>query len=818
MKKTIKGFTGLISVIVLTLMFGTNEVMAAGSVSISASAESVEVGGEVSVTIKAENPDGAAEKPEISVKYDASVLTFDSCDKETGGGGGGLITLADTEATLKFKGTASGTTEVSVSAVLDGDGADVPTDKVTIAVGDGVNAEGGAAEGVAPTSNIAEGLIAINGTEKMISTTFPNEILPVGFHKADFTYQEQMLESAQFDMGDMTLLYVTDAGGANGEFCIYDQATDTFTDFVSINGIESRFIVIMIPDESVVVPDGFIKATLQWNGKTLTAYAINGSSTGADAEGEGSSEVTANGVSTSDFFLLYAMSSDGNKGWYMYDMKEGTYQRYLEFESAEDAEPSVLDVFDSDKDSYKKQSHTRLIIICVLAVILVVLAILLINFFIKLREYQSYEYIDEDEEDDDEEENDHFSQRTKGKGNINRQPSEYEHLSADEMRARRYEAGEDLEETGDISPVSKVGYETQDMVFEDLSLPDPKSVDDDDEEDEEEDSRRGRRGKNKKEKKKGRFAKWYEDDDFGDDDEDEEDDEDDDDEDDEDEYEERRSLFGRKKKKMPEPVEAKQLDWSEMQNVMEGADEDERRPMTGTRRPVSTPKMIVTEPPTPAPVRPVYAPGEGRAKAEEVRIAEPEPEEQMIPPKPVTPKYEQPIAKKIPEPLKQQTYEQPMQQHYEQPVQHQVPQQHYEQPRQPQQHYEQPRQPQQQYYEQPMQAQQQYYGQQMSQQYYEQPSQPQQPYYGQQMQQQYYEQPVQAQQQYYEPQMPQQQQYYDPSILQPSQAQYREQPVQRGVSSPAQPQGQKPMQGTMPRTEPKLDLDDDFEFEFIDVN
>lgn len=824
MKKSRRGLVEVLIAATFMCVIMTQDVMAAGKVSISASAETVEVGGEVSVTIKAENPAGSAEKPEISVEYDAAVLTYESCDKEIGGGGGGLLTLTDTEATIKFKGAASGTTEVTVSAVLDGDGADVPTGSVTIAVGDGVGAEGSDGEASdAVNSNIAEGLIAINGTEKMLSTTFPNEIIPTGFHKADFTYQEQLLESAQFDMGDLTLLYVTDAGGANGEFCMYDQAADTFTDFVSIKGIENKYIIIMIPDESVITPDGFTKATLQWNGKTLQAYAITASSTDTGAtsgeatdeataaEGtdeataaEGTDEVTANGVSTSDFFLLYALSSEGNKGWYLYDMKEGTYQRYLELDVAGAEEPSVLDVFDSDTNSYKAQSHTRFIVICVMAVVMLVLIILLLNLFLKLREYQSYEYIDEDEDDDD--------HSIRNRGNLR----ESEHLSRDEIRARRYESGEDLDETGEINlgstrnpvaapymqaaPVSPVGYETQDMIFEDVSLPQSFPDEEEDEEEDEEDLR-GRKKKNKKEKKKSRFAKWYEDDDFGDEDDDEEDEDDDEDE------QEHRSIFGRKKKKIPEPVEATQLDWSEMQNVMQDADEDERRPKTGTRRPVSTPRMTVTEPPVQSrPVRPqmnLQTPVEP-----EVSIQKP----YETPVQPTARQQEQQMYEAPEQPAKQaqKSYEAPVQ-----PTARQQEQQMYEAPEQSVAR-QQMRQPAPKAYEAPVQ-QSQMYEHPMQQQYYGQEVQQpvQQQYYGQKAhqpaQQQYYGQEAQqpVQQQYYgqEAQQPMQQQYYGQEAQQPIQQQYYGQEMQQPVQQPARQSEQ-----------PRFDLDDDFEFEFINVD
>lgn len=765
MKGIMKRMAGTFAIITLFGLLFAENAYAAGSVSITASTQGIGISEEVTVNIKAENPEGSAEKPQISVEYDAAVLNFVSCDKSYGGGGGGLITLTDTEAQIVFSGVAAGETKVSVSAVLDGDGADVPTGEVAISVGtaDEIAAAGGATgsvSGDAAGTGIAEGLIAVGDSTKMLSTTFPNEIMPSGFQKTAFTYHEQMVEAAQFGMGNLTLLYLTDESGANGGFSIYDQATDTFNDFVYIQGIEGRYIVIMKADETVTIPEGFTKATLQWDNKTLEAYMIQGSNAAAGSEAS-QGETTADGISTSDFFLLYGLSSEGKTGWYMYDRLEGTYQRYLNLGVKSNEGGSLIDVLVSPKSTGEGGTDAKFIIICVMSVVMLILLVVLVIFFLAIRDYQSYEYIDEDEDEDEEDEG-KSNNNIRNSGNRNNYSGigyggnrgmiepDKPIMTADEMRAKRYEAGEELGDTGEMymedlseptpktipnaaptpkpasipTTSSSIGYETADMSFEEIEPLPPLPA----EEEPMPEPKRGRKAK--KEKRKSRLAQWYEDDDFADDDMDDEDDVGDDDMDD-DSYDveeepstKKKGLFGRKK---VEPLaEAEQVDWSQMQSELHVKDPDDRRPTTAKNRiPVSTPQMTVTEPPKP-------------------------PQPRMI---------ARPQA-----PISQPQMQQPQMQQSTQQPQVQQPQMHQPQPQ-----------------VEPM------TGQPITQQAvpYMQDSQFRQ------------QQPRQSGQAYYEPQasQPSGQAYYEPQTPQPS--------------------GQAYYEPQAPQPQPKYDIDDDFEFEFI---
>ena len=393
--------TGAAAFAMALCILSGSRVYAAGSVEISADKETAVVGDTITVSVKAENPADAVDAPQISVEYDANRLSFLECDKDYGGGGGGLITLTDTKADISFSVLSGGTAEVKVSAVLDGDGADVPTDSVQIAV-DGEDTAAAAVGAGQTETGVEEGTIMSADGTKVVSTVFADEFMPELFHKTTVTYEEQMVEAAQFDMGDIVLLYVTDTSGNNGTFNVYDQTTGELSDFRSIRGIENRFIIVLPADETVTVPTGFTKATLQWNDQTLEAYMIG------DAASDGEEEDTpilSEDVSSEDFFLLYAISSEGNKGWYLYDQTEGTYQRYLQvIRTTTDEDGNVIetDADASDWGEYKEQSNRRLLIICIMAAVLLILLIVMLNMFLKLRDYQSYDYIDEDDEEDDE--------------------------------------------------------------------------------------------------------------------------------------------------------------------------------------------------------------------------------------------------------------------------------------------------------------------------------------------------------------------------------------------------------------------------------
>lgn len=496
---------------------------AAGSVSISPEQESIGIGEDVTVQIKASKPLDPTEPTQISVEYDTNFLTFQSCSTSYGGGGGGLITLSDTSASIQFKAVSVGNTRVDVSAVIDGDGASIPTDssKITIAgssdksqssdaslatfsvspgilspafspditsytlsvpndtetvmvsctprdteaqitgvtgfsklnVGENdaqikVMAKNGEMKqyhiviirgeaGGEETVRIEEGRIPLADSTLSIVREFGDDVIPQGFVKTQYDYNGESIQAAKLAMGDLILFYFTDGSGQGIDFYIYHPETNTFSDFVKIDGIEGRFIVPLPADESIQVPEGFTRANIQWGGKTvevwipivdtakretnkknglkniyagiegvMRVYAEEGQ-TDVPEEGEAADGTTPEegtpqegaqgeteppqgepagetpegeqGSGATEFFMLYAMSSEGNKGLYLYDSTEGTYQRYF---GAGGGDGTSL-----GKD-FKSIASIRLIIIGVMGVVILALVVVLLGVIMKGREGQ----------------------------------------------------------------------------------------------------------------------------------------------------------------------------------------------------------------------------------------------------------------------------------------------------------------------------------------------------------------------------------------------------------------------------------------------
>ena len=385
----------------IVLLFSVN--VFAGTVTATGDKETAAVGDTYTVNIVIDGAEGAAVAPDVSVHYDVNRLEFVSCTGEYGGGGGGLVTINSSNADLTFNILSGGQADVDVFATFDGDSEpQIVTATVMVDGEDTAKINENAREDTG--TGIEAGTVA-TADGKYVSSVFADEFMPVGFSKTTVTYEEQMVEAAQFDMGGIVLLYVTDADGNNGNFDMYDQTTGELSDFLQISGIENRFIIALKAGPDVSVPDGFTKATLNWNSQTLEAYAYTGEAGEAASGGpDGAVSSGTSPVDINDFFLIYAISSEGNKGWYMYDQNEGTYQRYVQNLHAGgkgnisgSGENLISKITSPGADSEEGGVNVMLIIVIACAVLLVALIITVIIMAVKLHEFNSYEYIDEDD-------------------------------------------------------------------------------------------------------------------------------------------------------------------------------------------------------------------------------------------------------------------------------------------------------------------------------------------------------------------------------------------------------------------------------------
>ena len=466
--KILGSFTALVTALVLT----ASPVFAEG-LAVSADKESCEIGDKVTVSIDAEKAGDGTAPADIQVEFDARRLNFENCSVEYGGGGGGLVTFKDKKATVEFTTLSGGPADVRVTAVAD-DAAEPETASVSISV-NGEDTAALASSDLTSGTGVSEGSVDI-GDGRMLQAVFADEFMPSLFHKETTQYNGQTVECARFDMGDMNLVYTTDSSGADGRFMILDSAGN-LSDFRMIQGIENRFIIVLSDCEGAI-PDGYTKAVLDWNGQTLTAFmeesVANGTATAVE------------GINPADFFLVYAMSSEGNKGWYRYDQNEGTYQRFINASASGEA-GSDKDDSQSDSDSegildeYIPASVQSILIIALIPLALILL-IAVIILAVKLRDYSDeldaiYEgyYGDDDEEDEDEDEEEEVQAPVKRPGAV---------TAASLVGRSMSEEDEDDEEDEEDEEDEDEDEEDED---EDVSEDDEEDEEEDDEDDEDED-------------------------------------------------------------------------------------------------------------------------------------------------------------------------------------------------------------------------------------------------------------------------------------------------------------------------------------------
>lgn len=150
--------------------------------------------------------------------------------------------------------------------------------------------------------------------------------IPEGFTAGEETYEDDVTVTVYKSPNQLfQIVYLLDAE-EQGSWFIWDKEAKVFTPYMEFQAAANRYIIVT-PDETVAIPVGFEAVELEIQGQKITAYAKDGDT---------------------EFVLVYAMNISGEAGFYWYDTKECTYQRYVErvetMESSETTEESTTEV------------------------------------------------------------------------------------------------------------------------------------------------------------------------------------------------------------------------------------------------------------------------------------------------------------------------------------------------------------------------------------------------------------------------------------------------------------------------------------------
>ena len=231
----------------------------------------------------------------------------------------------------------------------------------------------------------------INGQKLYPATSIPEDVVPQDFEQGTMKLWEKDYPYLYNDKigSQICLLYLVDENKENGAlYMVMDSAPYEAYPYVSFSS-EFGYIVVVPDADETTLPAGYKAGTLDIEGKgSIGAYYY-----GKDK----------------DVCLVYAVNNEGNYGWYLYDVNERTYMRYLGNSEADREEIQVPDTEAQSGDVQKLESQNRMIFWAFLIVVLfllIVIVILVLSRRNRLEHPEEEDFEDFDDFDDfDDEEN-----------------------------------------------------------------------------------------------------------------------------------------------------------------------------------------------------------------------------------------------------------------------------------------------------------------------------------------------------------------------------------------------------------------------------
>ena len=390
--------------VILAIIFQTALFAFAGT-TLYFSSSNVELGNNVTVTVKFSGSDIAG--VQFNISYDSTVLTYKSC---SGGdsasfSGGKVVSYLNSGSTLSysvslvFTANAVGSTTVRVTGVgvsdsngnalggFDGQAATLSVSSPATAAPAATTAAPAAttkastasttkASSPSVTTSAPAGVTAAGETTTTVITNNKVALLdgkeyqfvddsafvdpPTGFNETYSDYAgNQILTYTSID-GSQKIVCLMDEQ-TNKFFALFDDETDTFSDYILLNSANIPLIILKANENDI--PSGFTETQITIGDKTITAYE--------------SDSFKENG-----YYLVYALNSQGISGFYRYDKTDGTFQRF-DAGSLAVTETTTAELTADDKIPITKVNLLR--ILCAVGAVLILSLIAVITLAVKLK-------------------------------------------------------------------------------------------------------------------------------------------------------------------------------------------------------------------------------------------------------------------------------------------------------------------------------------------------------------------------------------------------------------------------------------------------
>lgn len=280
------------------------------------------VGEMVNVDCAIRSTSGDVGEVEMKLTYDSAYLRFDSGDGVTKDGDGALTftnsgSSSEVKFTMTFQALQEGTTEIAIdSATISSAGGTSLTmtqgqSRVEIGEGDPSKIT------ESSSGSIGEDMqVEVNGTAYTLTDDFPDADIPSGYSRTQVELDGQQRQMVSNETSGATLGYLLD-GEENGDFFLYNTESATFSPYEQLTISDTTSIIILSDTSQVDLPSTYQEANLTLNGKDFPVWQ--------DTIRDG-------------FYVLYAMNSNGETGYYQYDQAENTYQRFTVADTSQEPE------------------------------------------------------------------------------------------------------------------------------------------------------------------------------------------------------------------------------------------------------------------------------------------------------------------------------------------------------------------------------------------------------------------------------------------------------------------------------------------------
>ena len=311
MIRTLKKIAGALLVAQI-LILGTSATVLASSAVITLTDLRTEVGEIVTINCRIDGRGTNLSNAKIEMSYDADYIQLISGDDIDASESGKLV----------YEGSGSGDIlrfSMEIQALKEGQ-VRIRLDKATVTAASGtqlevelgysdINIDAGDPSNIvespmATGESVSE--IAIAGTVYSLMEDFRDSDLPRGFDRGTIVYEGTNLQGAVQKNGTMQLAYLVNSATQESGFYIY-ESDELFTPFEQILISSESYIILLQKDENINVPQGFEEVNLTMNNHNFQAWQE---------------------TKDLDFYLVYAQNESGEQGFYRYDSKEQTYQRY----------------------------------------------------------------------------------------------------------------------------------------------------------------------------------------------------------------------------------------------------------------------------------------------------------------------------------------------------------------------------------------------------------------------------------------------------------------------------------------------------------